>query len=154
MGKRSVVRAAGAVVWRPSTSAGGGAGEAEVVVVHRPAPHDDWSLPKGKLDPGERHRDAAVREVHEETAVRGELGPRLGEVRYALADGTEKRVRWWSLRALHDDGFVPGDEIDERRWLPVSEAVALLSWPSDVQVLGWFRERGSEPTSDGEHRPR
>ena len=42
--------------------------DGEVLVVHRPR-YDDWSLPKGKLDPGESLEEAALREVEEETAA-------------------------------------------------------------------------------------
>lgn len=130
---RPVVRAAGCVVWRP------GHGGPEVLLVRRPPPHDDWSLPKGKLDPGERHRDAAVREVHEETGVRGELGPKLTEVRYTTDAGEDKRVRWWAMRWTADDGFEPGREIAERRWLALGDAPALLTWDTDRMVLAEFR---------------
>lgn len=110
----------------------------EVVVVHRPPPHDDWSLPKGKLDPGERHRDAAVREVHEETGLRCSLGEPLGEVRYETAAGDAKRVRWWSMTVLADDGFTPGDEIDDLRWVPVEELDRSLSWQTDRDLVRRF----------------
>ena len=106
--------------------------------MHRPPPHDDWSLPKGKLDRGETHRDAAVREVREETGLSGELGPKLTEVRYRTDAGEDKRVRWWALRATGDDGFEPNDEIDERRWLALDDAAELLSWDSDRGVLQLF----------------
>ena len=56
------VRAAGAVIWRP---AGRGA---QVALVHRPK-YDDWSFPKGKLEPGEHVLLAATREVAEETGL-------------------------------------------------------------------------------------
>jgi len=134
-----VVRAAGCVVWRPCHEG------VEVLVVRRPLPHDDWSLPKGKLDPGERHRDAAVREVYEETGARGELGPKLAEVRYETAAGEDKRVRWWTMRWTTDDGFEPGDEIVERRWVGPDEARCLLSWDTDRAVLERFT-RSSPPT--------
>ncbi len=133
MSGANVVRAAGCVVWRPAD-----AGRPEVLVVHRPAPHDDWSLPKGKLDPGERHRDAAVREVHEETGVRGDLGAKITEVRYTTDRGEDKRVRFWAMRAGTDDGFAPNDEIDARRWVTIDEAIGLLSWDSDRTVLDSF----------------
>ena len=49
-----------------------------VLLVHRPK-YDDWSFPKGKLDPGERAAAAAVREVEEETGLRVRLGPPLAQ---------------------------------------------------------------------------
>src|ERR671939_597490 len=61
--RRVEVRAAGAVVLR----------RGQVLLVHRPA-YDDWSFPKGKLDPGELPVVAAVREVGEETGLRVRLG--------------------------------------------------------------------------------
>src|ERR1700756_1760886 len=82
------VRAAGAVLWRPA-----GAG-AQVALVHRPK-YDDWSFPKGKLDPGEHVLLAAVREVAEETGLRVKLGRRLPSVRYA-GEGLRKRVDYWA----------------------------------------------------------
>ena len=57
------VFAAGGVVCRQSGDT------VEVLLVHRPR-YDDWSLPKGKLDPGESFEDAALREVEEETGLR------------------------------------------------------------------------------------
>ncbi len=113
---------------------------AEVAVVHRPPPHDDWSLPKGKLDDGERHRDAALREVHEETGLRCELGERLGEVRYDTPRGEDKRVRWWAMTVVADDGFVAGAEIDAIRWVPVDALDEVLTWSSDRGLLDRFRD--------------
>lgn len=109
-----------------------------MVVVHRPAPHDDWSFPKGKLEPGERHRDAALREVSEETGLRCELGERLGEIRYLTPRGEDKRVRWWSMTVVADEGFVSGREVDERRWVRLEELLEQLTWPTDHEVLAWF----------------
>ena len=63
-----LIRAAGGVLWRPTTSATGEP-SVEVAVVHRPR-YDDWSLPKGKLAPGEPEVEGAVREVLEETGFR------------------------------------------------------------------------------------
>ena len=45
---------------------------AELAVIHRPK-YDDWSLPKGKLKPGEGFCEAALREVEEETGCRARL---------------------------------------------------------------------------------
>lgn len=123
-----VVRAAGGVVWRR------GDGGPEVLVVHRPPPRGDWSFPKGKLDPGERHRDAALREVHEETGYRCRLGPKLVEIRYVTAACEDKRVRWWLMEPVADDGWEPTAEIDDRRWVPLDRVRELLTWDADRGV--------------------
>ena len=60
------IRASGGVVLRD------GPNGPEVLVVHRPR-YDDWSLPKGKREPGETDEQCAVREVEEETGVRCSL---------------------------------------------------------------------------------
>ena len=134
------VLAAGCVVWRGDESETGRPPAVEVVLVHRPSPHDDWSLPKGKLDAGERASDAAVREVLEETGIGGSLGPKLIDVDYTLPDGRSKQVCWWMLEAVTDSGFTPNDEIDEIRWLEGDAAADLLSWDSDRLVLAAFHE--------------
>jgi 8-oxo-dGTP pyrophosphatase MutT (NUDIX family) len=155
-GERPVVRAAGGVVWRrrgdgpgadgPAAdgSGGGAADEIEVAVVHRPPPRDDWSLPQGKLDPGERHREAALREVLEETGLRCRLGDKLAEVRYETPRGEDKRVRWWEMTVERDEGFAPNDEIDDLRWVPVPELDRVLTWDTDRGVVRRFLARREE----------
>ena len=96
--------------------------------------YDDWSFPKGKLDPGETHRQAALREVEEETGLRCKTGDELPEVRYDDRKGRPKRVRYWSMEAV-DGSFEPNDEVDEVRWLSLDEARATLSYVHDLTVL-------------------
>jgi 8-oxo-(d)GTP phosphatase len=126
------VRAAGAVVWRPVRSG------AELALVHRPK-YDDWSFPKGKLDPDEHVLLAAVREVAEETALQVTLGRRLQPVRY-VNEGVPKRVDYWVAtveRALTD--FAATNEIDQVAWLADARASAQLSYPHDVETLAGFK---------------
>jgi 8-oxo-dGTP diphosphatase len=131
------IRAGGGVVWRPA-----GGGQPEVVVVHRPK-YDDWSLPKGKLHPGEEEAEAALREVEEETGLRCVLGPELPGTRYDDRFGRDKTVRYWAMTpepGMSEFGsFVPNDEIDDVRWLPRDEAAALLSYDRDREVLAALR---------------
>jgi 8-oxo-dGTP diphosphatase len=131
----ATVRAAGGVLWRPT---GGGV---EVALVHRPR-YDDWSLPKGKLNPGEHPVAAAGREVLEETGVAPALGPRLPTVRYEVptpSGPAPKLVDYWAARAdSSGDAFVPNNEVDQVRWLPPDEASALLTHAHDRPVLAAF----------------
>jgi len=122
------VRAAGAVVWRRAPDGG-----VEVLVVHRPR-YDDWSLPKGKLDPGETEAEAARREVAEETGFIGELGPELTTTAYTDQRGRSKTVRYWAMEAV-DGAFVPNHEVDEIAWLAPGRAGERLSYAHDAAVV-------------------
>jgi 8-oxo-dGTP diphosphatase len=126
-GSEAEVFAAGGVVWRR------GAGGLEIVLVHRPR-YDDWSLPKGKLDPGETFEQAALREVEEETGLRCRLGRLVGETTYRDNKDRLKLVRFWAMRA-GDGEFDPDDEVDELRWVPLAEAGPLLSYDFDRELV-------------------
>lgn len=128
--RAKTILAAGAVLWRPD-----GFGAPEVAVIHRPR-YDDWSLPKGKVDPGETEPVTAVREVAEETGYRCVLGRRLASVSYPVEQDV-KKVRYWAGRTL-DGCFSPNDEVDELIWLPVRDAIARVGYPHDRKVLRRF----------------
>ncbi|HVE74634.1 MAG TPA: NUDIX hydrolase [Mycobacteriales bacterium] len=127
------IRAAGAVVWRP------GPGEPEVALVHRPR-YDDWSLPKGKVDPGEHPATTAVRECREETGNEVVLGRQLGRSIYPLVQGGRaylKTVQWWAAQSLGGD-LIPSSEVDAMRWLPLSQAPEALTARRDGRILDAF----------------
>ena len=125
---RRMIEAAGGVVWRRIPS-----GDVEVLLVHRPR-YDDWSLPKGKLHDGESHRDAARREVREETGLECTLHDELREVRYRDRAGQLKRVRYWSMEPV-GGAFEPNDEVDEARWVPSGAVEAISSYPRDALLV-------------------
>jgi len=129
------VKASGGVVYR---RAGDGI---EILLVHRPR-YDDWSLPKGKLDPGESWEGAAIREVEEETGLRCDLGTELSPVAYRDNKDRAKVVRYWLMEATGAGGeFVPNHEVDELRWLPAGEAPARLTYPRDAGLVREALER-------------
>jgi 8-oxo-dGTP diphosphatase len=102
--------------------------------VHRPR-YSDWSLPKGKLDPGETWEEAAVREVEEEAGVRARTVRELPDVTYEHR-GRPKRVRYWLMELAEEPGpFEPNDEVDEVRWVAPAEAFELLSYERDRELL-------------------
>lgn len=141
----AAIRAAGGLLWR---AVPGPAGEeaVEVAVIHRPR-YDDWSLPKGKLAPGESAADGAVREVLEETGFHIRLGRSLGESRYPkMMDGVyrPKVVRWWAMEAA-SGAFVATREVDQLRWVTLGQAHELLARDTDREVLARF-VRGPAPS--------
>jgi 8-oxo-dGTP diphosphatase len=117
------VEAAGGVVER----------DGRVLLVHRPR-YDDWTFPKGKLDPGESFEDAALREVEEETGVRCTLGRELPPTSYEV-NGRPKLVRYWLMSPDAELDFAPNDETDDIRWVTPDEARALLTYDRDRDVL-------------------
>jgi len=142
------IRAAGAVLWRP------GADGPQVALVHRPK-YDDWSLPKGKGEPGEHVLLTAVREVAEETGIRVILGRRLPSAHYTIGSSTvrsstvrsstvqtgrPKVVDYWAARADAgpQPGFTPNHEVDRLDWLDLPAARQRLSYPHDAAVLDEF----------------
>ena len=133
MARLREVQAAGGVVSRH-----GDGNRLEVLLVYRPR-YDDWTFPKGKLESGESHEQAAVREVEEETGLRCSLVRELPSTTYHDGKGRPKTVRYWEMLAL-EGAFRAHREVDEVRWLPSDEARRLLSHRRDREVLDAFAE--------------
>jgi 8-oxo-dGTP diphosphatase len=132
---RGPIRAAGGLIVRA---------DGQILLVHRPR-FNDWSLPKGKLKRGEHPLAAAVREVNEETALWGVPGIRLPSVSYQVASGqssVDKTVEWWAMAvadpvqgpALPEE-FTPTDEVDQLAWWPIAQALEVLTYDRDQQVV-------------------
>jgi len=127
-----LILAAGGVVVR----------EGSVLLVHR-TQHNDWSLPKGKLDPGETPLAAAVREVREETGYEVTAGPLAGSIAYVVND-TPKVVLYWLMtpkgrpRPVQDPS-----EINGLRWVAAEEALRLLTYPLERDLLERLLKRQS-----------
>ncbi|WP_062205849.1 NUDIX hydrolase [Demequina salsinemoris] len=132
------VVAAGAIVWRIHDD------ELQVLAVHRPR-YNDWSWPKGKLDPGETLPACAIREVAEETGKQVVLGQPLPSLRYPIAGDKTKVVKYWaarvaskSSRAVSARPPVPPvnkDEVDRSAWLGIDEAYRRITFKDDLRPL-------------------
>ncbi|GGO87324.1 DNA mismatch repair protein MutT [Wenjunlia tyrosinilytica] len=114
----------------------------ELALVHRPK-YDDWSFPKGKLHRGESFRQAALREVREETGLDCVLGRQLPTVHY-LANGRPKEVRYWEAVPV-GGSFAPSHEVDRMVWLPVGAARRRLTHERDENLLGALLETINHP---------
>jgi 8-oxo-dGTP pyrophosphatase MutT (NUDIX family)/phosphohistidine phosphatase SixA len=130
-GENNGIPAAGALPWRRRN------GQLEVALVHRPR-YDDWSWPKGKLDPGEEWPVAAAREVWEETGCQVRLGRPLPSAQYIVEDRAGQRatkaVRYWAAELVGGEGPLV-NEIDEVAWLDVAAATDRLSYRRDHEQL-------------------
>jgi 8-oxo-(d)GTP phosphatase len=131
----TLVRAAGGVVLRQVGD------DEDVVLVHRPA-YDDWSFPKGKLEPGEEDLAAALREVEEEAGLRAQPGKDLGALRYVDGRGRPKTVRYWAMSVPPDGEPTPANEVDVAAWVPVDDALRRLTYRHDRELLA--RATGSD----------
>jgi 8-oxo-dGTP diphosphatase len=127
------VRAAGGIVWRRGED-----GAAEILLVHRPA-YDDWSFPKGKLEPGEGEDEAALREVEEETGLRCRRERELATTRYRDARGRAKTVRYWLMTPIAGEP-APANEVDDVRFVPIAAAANLLTYERDRELLELVQE--------------
>lgn len=129
------VQAAGGVLWRSGTAG------IEIAAVYRPVPAN-WSLPKGKLNPGEHLLMGACREVEEETGLTPIPQVYLTRASYQLSrpqGPITKVVDFWSMRARNPAAaFVPNEEVTQQKWLSLPEARQVLQRPRDLQAMAVF----------------
>ncbi|MBG6121453.1 NUDIX hydrolase [Corynebacterium aquatimens] len=137
----STTLAAGIVLWRGDLA---DVDNLEVACIHRPH-YDDWSLAKGKVDPGESLVCTAVREIKEETGYDARLGKLLGKTVYPVGD-TTKVVYYWTGEVTAGE-FTPNDEVDEIRWLKLTNAKEIMSYDLDRQVLEKAEKRFRLPAT-------
>jgi len=122
-----VIHAAGGIVWRENNH------QQTIAVVHRHK-HQDWSLPKGKLTEEESWKEAALREVMEETGWQVEIKEYAGSISY-ICKGVPKVVLFWHMDAREEDPELLNGEVDKVRWLPLEEALEILDYDDEKELL-------------------
>lgn len=138
------VYAAGVLLWHEAADG------IRILVIHRQR-HDDLSLAKGKVDPGESLPETAAREVAEETGFTVALGAPLNPIEYDLPDGRGKVVHYWTAEVdaetVRSHVFTPNDEVDAIDWLPLAEARDRLTYERDRDVIDEFAARCAAGTA-------
>ncbi len=106
-----------------------------VAVIHRHLYGDEWSLPKGKQEPGETIQETASREVHEETGCRVRFLKFVGVNHYYHGE-MPKIVLYWHMEFVEDTGFAASPEVSDLEWLPPGEALKKLAYADERDMLG------------------
>jgi 8-oxo-dGTP pyrophosphatase MutT (NUDIX family) len=124
---------AGGVVWRRAGD------QIEVLLCGRHSDHL-WALPKGTPEPGETIEQAALREVREETGVVVETEDVIGDIKYWFSRPQEgvryfKTVHHFLMKPTGGDPALHDHEFDEVRWMPVGEALRVMSYPNEAKML-------------------
>jgi 8-oxo-dGTP diphosphatase len=112
--------------------------QGRMLIVHR-ARYDDWSFPKGGVDPGETIEQAALREVKEEAGLECKIIRKLSSSHYLFKNRKgrtmPKVVHYFLMKATGGGLFTDGEETDEARWCGIDEAAKLLSYQGDKDLL-------------------
>jgi len=122
------VAAAGGLLWREFPDGN------RIAVIHRNR-YDDWTLPKGKLEPGESWLDAAMREVIEETGFTPRLLGFAGAIAYEVGEGP-KVVRYWNMAADKEkESEIDHSEVTEIVWMTPARALERLTYPLEKAIV-------------------
>lgn len=105
-----------------------------------------WALPKGLIEKGESPEKAAIREIEEETGIKGRIVDELGEVSYWFRLKDEKyfkTVKYYLVQ--YSEGSInPDFEVDSAEWFEIDEALKRLTYKSDREILEKAMEKLSE----------
>ncbi len=97
-----------------------------------------WSLPKGHVEAGETHEQAAIREVEEETGISGRITARLGSVDYTfVAQGRRihKRVHHYLMEAVGGELSDADIEVTEVAWVPLADLSSRLAYAGERRLV-------------------
>lgn len=120
----TIIKAAGGLVFK----------EGEVLMIYR---LKKWDLPKGKLEPGEKSKEGAIREVEEECNIEVALGKKICATWHTYKRNGKKilkKTNWYTMRCIDDSNMSPQTEedIEDLKWMDDRELKQALynTYPS------------------------
>jgi len=123
--------------------------QSPVIVIYGRQSASQWCLPKGKIELGENPEQAAIREVQEETGIKGEILEPLEDIHYKYIDEKrclelDKIVHFFLMRkqAVVSEELDP--EVESVEWLSIDQALEKLSFESERMVVEKSRQLISE----------
>lgn len=105
-----------------------------------------WTFPKGHIEQGETPRQAALREVLEETGYKASIVKPLLKVRYAFTlkgRYVRKVVQWYLMKKLGRIGKHDPSEILAINWVSINKAKEMVEYPSDKRLLEIVEEENT-----------
>ena len=121
-------------------------GRVAIIARHSCSGHLEWCLPKGHIEKGETPQQTAVREVHEETGILGEVVESIATIDYWFT-GTNQRVHklvhHFALRRISGELTVEGDpdhEAEDAIWVDFDDLDDVLSYPNERKIA-WLYAR-------------
>jgi 8-oxo-dGTP diphosphatase len=123
-----LIKAAGGIIERVTDQG------IEIVLIHRTRYGSEWCLPKGKLNENESWKEAALREVHEETGFECIITNPVGPISY-LVDDIPKVVLFWKMIPKGDPTFKPNKEVNKLEWLTIADALRRLQHTEEIELI-------------------
>ena len=99
-----------------------------------------WALPKGHPDGSESPLETALREVSEETGLKVEAGPKVGDIHYPVrsrgkSDGRMKTVLYYLMSPVGGDLADHDDEFDQVEWFDADDAIRTLTHENEARIV-------------------
>ena len=127
-------------------------GRVAIIARHSRSGHLEWCLPKGHIEKGETPEQTAVREVHEETGILGEVIESIATIDYWFT-GTSQRVHklvhHYALRRVSGDLTVEGDpdhEAEDAIWVDFTDLDDVLSYPNERKIAWLYARKTKKRT--------
>jgi len=130
--RKKVISAGGIIFWRNNNDI--------LVCVVRRKGKNIWIFPRGRLEVNENMENAVIREVKEEAGVIAKVIRKIGVINYSFYSPHDKKiydkeVHFYLLKMSKHEKFVPNDEIQEVKWITIEEALNILSYPQEKEML-------------------